>query len=58
VNRKGKLIIADFSFATRMEEIECDSIFQKKYDSIIEKNHEVGSEIYNSPELWDNEINL
>lgn len=58
VNKKGKLIIADFSFATRMEEIECDSIFQKKYDPIIEKNHEVGSEIYNSPEVWDNEINL
>lgn len=27
VNKKGKVIIADFSFATRMEEIECDSIF-------------------------------
>ena len=58
VNKKGKLIIADFSFATRMNEIDCDNIFQKKYDPIIEKDHEVGSEIYNAPEVWDNEINL
>jgi len=58
VNKKGKLIIADFGFATRMNEIECDSIFSKRYDSIIEKNHEVGSELYNAPEVWDNEINL
>ena len=27
VNRKGRILIADFSFATRMTEIECDNIF-------------------------------
>lgn len=58
VNTKGRLIIADFSFATRMEEIDCDEIFSKKYDPIIEQNIEVGSELYNAPEVWDNEINL
>lgn len=52
------MIIADFSFATRMEEIESDAIFKKKYDPIVEKRHDIGSEMYNAPELWDNEINL
>lgn len=41
-----------------MNEIESDELFQKKYDPIIEKKHEVGSENINAPELWDNEINL
>ena len=36
VNKKGRLIIADFSFATRMDEIETQEIFSKKYDPIIE----------------------
>jgi 3-phosphoinositide dependent protein kinase-1 len=27
INRKGKIIIADFSFATRMIEIESDELF-------------------------------
>ena len=58
INKKGKLIIADFSFATRMKEIESDDFFQKRYDPIIEKKHDVGSEIYNAPEVWDNEIYL
>ena len=58
INKKGKVIIADFSFATRMKEIECDGIFEKRYDSIIEKRNDVGSEMYNSPELWDNEISM
>ena len=58
VNKKGRIIIADFSFATRMTEIECDNIFQKKYDPVIEKRHDIGSEIYNAPEVWDNEINM
>ena len=58
VNRKGRILIADFSFATRMTEIECDNIFQKKYDPVTEKRHDIGSEIYNAPEVWDNEINM
>ena len=41
-----------------MTEIECDNIFQKKYDPVIEKRHDIGSEIYNAPEVWDNEINM
>jgi 3-phosphoinositide dependent protein kinase-1 len=58
INKKGRIIIADFSFATRMKEMDGDGIFQKNYDPIIDKRSDVGSEIYNAPELWDNEINL
>ena len=58
INRKGKLIIADFSFATRMNEIECDSFFLKKFDPIIEKKHSIGSEMYNAPEVWDKDIQV
>lgn len=58
INKKGKLIIADFSFATRMSEVESDNFFVKKFDPIIEKRHNVGSEIYNAPEIWDNEITI
>jgi serine/threonine protein kinase len=58
INRKGKLIIADFSFATRLKEVESDEFFMRKYDPMIEKRHDVGSEMYNAPEIWDNEINL
>jgi serine/threonine protein kinase len=54
INKKGKLIIADFSFATRMQEEDSDNILKKKFDPIIEMRHNVGSEIYNAPELWDN----
>ena len=35
INKKGKVIIADFSFATRMTEIEADGIFSKKYDPTL-----------------------
>lgn len=58
INRKGRIIIADFSFATRMNEIESDELFQKRYDPMIEMRTDVGSEIFNAPEIWDNEINL
>ena len=58
INKKGRIIIADFSFATRLKEMDGDGIFQKNYDPIIDKRSDVGSEIYNAPELWDNEINL
>mmetsp|Transcript_14806 Transcript_14806/g.25182 ORF Transcript_14806/g.25182 Transcript_14806/m.25182 type:complete len:291 (-) Transcript_14806:403-1275(-) len=56
IDKKGRLIIADFSFATRMKEVDSDDFFTKKYDPIIEKRHNVGSEIYNAPEVWDSEI--
>lgn len=58
INKKGRIVIADFSFATRMKEMDGDGIFQKNYDPVIDKRSDVGSEIYNAPELWDNEINL
>mmetsp|Transcript_14234 Transcript_14234/g.22162 ORF Transcript_14234/g.22162 Transcript_14234/m.22162 type:complete len:113 (+) Transcript_14234:594-932(+) len=58
INRKGKLIIADFSFATRMTEIEGEGLFHKNYDPFIDKTSEVGSEGYNAPELFDSEISL
>lgn len=58
INKKGNILIADFSFATRMAETESDDFFRKSYDPIIEKRHNVGSVIYNAPEVWDNEINL
>ena len=40
-----------------MTEVESDDIFCKKYEPIIEKKYNVGSEAYNAPELWDNDIN-
>ena len=58
INKKGRIIIADFSFAIRMREMENDGIFMKKYDPIVDKKFDVGSESYNAPEIWDNEINL
>lgn len=58
INKKGRIIIADFSFATRMNEIESDELFQKRFDPMIEMRTDVGSEIFNAPEIWDNEINL
>jgi hypothetical protein len=41
-----------------MKEVDSDDFFKRKFDPIIEKRHNVGSEIYNAPEIWDNEINL
>lgn len=58
INKKGRIIIADFSFATRMTEVESDELFSKRYDPMIEMRTDVGSEIFNAPEIWDNEINL
>jgi serine/threonine protein kinase len=58
INRKGRLIIADFSFATRLTEIPSNNFFKKKYDPVIEKRHNIGSENYNAPEIWDNEITM
>lgn len=58
INRKGKLIIADFSFATRMTEVDSDNFFVKKFDPVVEKRHNVGSEMYNAPEIWDTEITI
>ena len=58
INKKGKLIIADFSFATRLKELDSGNLFEKVYDPIVEKRHNIGSEIFNAPEVWDNDISL
>lgn len=58
INKKGRIIIADLGFATRMTEIESDELFQKRFDPMIQMRTDVGSEIFNAPEIWDNEINL
>jgi serine/threonine protein kinase len=58
INRKGKLIIADFSFATRMTEVDSQDFFVKKFDPVVEKRHNVGSEMYNAPEIWDTDITI
>jgi len=39
-----------------MKEVESGNFFTRKFDPIIEKRHNVGSEAYNAPEVWDNEI--
>jgi hypothetical protein len=41
-----------------MKEVESNDFFQTKYDPIIEKRHNVGSEIYNAPEIWDEGISM
>ena len=34
------------------------NFFTKKFDPIIERRHNVGSEQYNAPEVWDNDITV
>jgi serine/threonine protein kinase len=58
IDHKGKVIIADFSFATRLTEIHSDQIFKKKFDPMIEWRDDVGSEGFNAPEIWDKQISL
>jgi hypothetical protein len=41
-----------------MTEVESGNFFTRKFDHIVEKRHNVGSEMYNAPEVWDNEITL
>lgn len=41
-----------------MKEVDSGNLFSKKFDPIVELKYNVGSEIYNSPEIWDNEISL
>lgn len=50
IDRKFKLIIADFNFATRLPKLKsCDP---KTFDPVVQRNFNVGSEAYNAPELW------
>ena len=58
IKRKGKVLLADFSFAVRMPEVDCDELFRRRYDPHIEWRQDVGSESYNAPEIWDNDINI
>ena len=51
-------MIADFSFAIRLAEIDCDDIFQKKFDPMIDWRDDIGSETFNAPEIWDKQISL
>lgn len=44
INQKGRLILADFSFATRLKQIESDNLFSKKFDPIVVLRHNVGSD--------------
>lgn len=32
INRKGRLVIADFSFAVRMPEVDTNELFLRNYD--------------------------
>jgi serine/threonine protein kinase len=53
INRKGRLIIADFSFAERLKEVGSKDFFVRRFDPVVEKRNNVGSELYNAPEIWD-----
>lgn len=44
INSKGRLILADFSFASRLKQIESDNLFSKRYDPIVVLRHNVGSD--------------
>jgi serine/threonine protein kinase len=50
IDRKFKLIIADFNFATKLQKVK--SCHQKTFDPVVQRNFNVGSEAYNAPELW------
>ena len=41
-----------------MNELESGNFFSRRFDPIIEKRHNVGSEMYNAPEIWDNDITM
>ena len=41
-----------------MTEMESGNFFTRRFDPIIEKKHNVGSETYNAPEIWDHEITM
>lgn len=50
IDRKFKLIIADFNFATNLQQVGHSNA--RKYDPTVQRNFNVGSEAYNAPELW------
>lgn len=51
IDRKFKLIIADFNFATQLQAINTEHNFPR-FNPIVQRNFNVGSEAYNAPELW------
>jgi serine/threonine protein kinase len=51
IDRKFKLVIADFNFATRLEPMNKPG-FPLGYNPVVHRNFNVGSEAYNAPELW------
>jgi serine/threonine protein kinase len=58
INKKGRVVIADFSFALRMPEVDTNELFLRNYDPQIDWRQDIGTDGYNAPEIWDNEINL
>lgn len=48
VNKSGKLVLADFGFAT---ELGAPSQSQTNFDPTVSINHLIGSEEYNAPEV-------
>lgn len=53
VDKNGKLVLADFGFASELEPSINSKIpeAQKKFDPTVTLNHLVGSEEYNAPEV-------
>ena len=54
INRKGKLVIADFGYAKRLEETASEEP-KKSFDLLVERDQGIGSEEYNAPEIWDSQ---
>ena len=56
IDRKFKLIIADFNFATQLqvEKPQKPASFHQtnQFNPCVQRNFNVGSEAYNAPELW------
>jgi serine/threonine protein kinase len=53
IDRKFKLIIADFNFATNLQtSSHCGKTDKRTFDPTVQRNFNVGSEAYNAPELW------
>ena len=51
IDRKFKLIIADFNFATKLDSVKSASD-KSSFNPVVQRNFNVGSEAYNAPELW------
>lgn len=52
IDRKFKLVIADFNFATNLQPANVAKSEPRLFDPTVQRNFNVGSEAYNAPELW------